>query len=153
MKTDRPSLSLVAGLFTTSDGTSYYVTTDQSGNVKIDAAFASTPGTQVYRYSTGGDPQLNGAGHSGMESASVVAVAVTVAVTVAVAVAVALVFVVALAVVVVCFSSSLAEGSPDVERDANACGALCVKGHRMEYCHGRKESSTKAFMSLPGLRR
>jgi hypothetical protein len=149
VKTDRPSLSLVAGLFTTSDGTSYYVTTDQSGNVKIDAAFASTPGTQVYRYSTGGDPQLNGAGHSGMESASVVAVVVTVAV----AVAVALVFVVALAVVVVCFSSALAEGSPDVERDANGCGALCVKGHRMEYCHERKESSTKAFMSLPGLRR
>jgi len=151
VKTDRPSLSLVAGLFTTSDGTSYYVTTDQSGNVKIDAAFASTSGTQVYRYSTGGDPQLNGAGHSGMESASVVAVVVTV--TVAVAVAVALVFVVALAVVVVCFSSALAEGSPDVERDANGCGALCVKGHRMEYCHERKESSTKAFMSLPGLRR
>jgi hypothetical protein len=49
---------------TTSDGTNFYVTTDQAGNFNIDGAFACTPGTQVYLYSTGGDPQLNGFGTS-----------------------------------------------------------------------------------------
>jgi hypothetical protein len=54
-------LTNVSGV-TTSDGTNYYVTTDQAGNFTIDVAFACTPGTQVYLYSTGGDPQLNGYG-------------------------------------------------------------------------------------------
>ncbi|WP_158820358.1 NHL repeat-containing protein [Granulicella sp. S156] len=47
---------------TTSDGTNFYVTTDVAGNFNIDGAFACTPGTQIYLYSTGGDPQLNGIG-------------------------------------------------------------------------------------------
>ena len=56
---------------TTSDGTNFYVTTDQAGNFNIDGAFACTPGTQVYLYSTGGDPQLNGFGtSSGANSAA-----------------------------------------------------------------------------------
>jgi hypothetical protein len=56
-------LTNVSGI-TTSDGTNYYVTTDQAGNFNIDVAFACTPGTQVYLYATGGDPQLNGFGTS-----------------------------------------------------------------------------------------
>ena len=40
----------------------YYVTTDTFGNFNINGAFACTPNTQVYLYSTGGDPQLTGVG-------------------------------------------------------------------------------------------
>jgi hypothetical protein len=56
---------------TTSDGTNFYVTTDQAGNFDINGAFACTPGTQVYLYSIGGDPQLSGFGtSSGANSAA-----------------------------------------------------------------------------------
>ena len=40
----------------------FYVTTDVFGNFDINGAFACTPNTQVYLYSTGGDPQVNGVG-------------------------------------------------------------------------------------------
>jgi len=71
--TSNASKSLLTNLsgVTTSDGTNYYVTTDQAGNFNIDGAFACTPGTQIYLYSTGGDPQLNGYGtSSGANSAA-----------------------------------------------------------------------------------
>ena len=58
------SLLTAATGVTTSDGTNFYVTTDQAGDFNIDGAFACTPGTEVYLYSTGGDPQLNGFGTS-----------------------------------------------------------------------------------------
>lgn len=65
------SLLTASSGVTTSDGTNYYVTTNQAGNFNIDGAFACTPGTQVYLYSTGGDPQLNGYGTtSGSNSAA-----------------------------------------------------------------------------------
>ena len=65
------SLLTAASGVTTSDGTNYYVTTDQAGDFNIDGAFACTPGTEVYLYSTGGDPQLNGFGtSSGANSAA-----------------------------------------------------------------------------------
>jgi len=62
--TTNASTSLLTSLsgVTTSDGTNFYVTTDAAGNFNIDGAFACTPGTQIYLYSTGGDPQLNGFG-------------------------------------------------------------------------------------------
>jgi len=64
--TSNASKSLLTNLsgVTTSDGTNYYVTTDQAGNFNIDGAFACTPGTQIYLYSVSGDPQLNGYGTS-----------------------------------------------------------------------------------------
>ena len=71
--TSNASKSLLTNLsgVTTSDGTNYYVTTDQAGNFNIDGAFACTPGTQIYLYSIGGDPQLNGYGtSSGANSAA-----------------------------------------------------------------------------------
>ena len=40
----------------------FYVITDEAGNFDIHGAFACTPNTQVYLYSTGGDPQVNGVG-------------------------------------------------------------------------------------------
>ncbi|WP_158820962.1 NHL repeat-containing protein [Granulicella sp. S156] len=40
----------------------FYVTTDPYGNFDINGAFACTPNTQVYLYSIGGDPQVNGVG-------------------------------------------------------------------------------------------
>jgi len=40
----------------------FYVITDVYGNFDIDGAFACTPNTQVYLYSAGGDPQVNGVG-------------------------------------------------------------------------------------------
>ena len=40
----------------------FYVTTDVYGNFDINGAFACTPNTQVYLYSVGGDPQVNGVG-------------------------------------------------------------------------------------------
>jgi len=40
----------------------FYVITDEAGNFDINGAFACTPNTQVYLYSTGGDPQVNGIG-------------------------------------------------------------------------------------------
>ena len=40
----------------------FYVTTDPYGNFDIHGAFACTPNTQVYLYSIGGDPQVNGVG-------------------------------------------------------------------------------------------
>jgi streptogramin lyase len=43
----------------------FYVTTDTGGNFNINGAFACTSGQQVYLYSTGGDPQLNGVGVAG----------------------------------------------------------------------------------------
>jgi hypothetical protein len=43
----------------------HYVTTDAGGNFEINGAFACTPNTQVYLYSTGGNPQLSGTGASG----------------------------------------------------------------------------------------
>ena len=38
----------------------FYVTTDAAGNFDINGAYACTPNTQVYLYSVGGDPQVNG---------------------------------------------------------------------------------------------
>jgi len=43
----------------------FYVTTDVNGSFDIKGAFACTPSTQVYLYSTGGDPQLAGKGVAG----------------------------------------------------------------------------------------
>jgi len=43
----------------------FYVTTDVNGSFNINGAFACTPNTQVYLYSTGGDPQLGGKGIAG----------------------------------------------------------------------------------------
>jgi len=43
----------------------FYVTTDAGGNFDINGAFACTPNTQVYLYSSGGDPQLGGEGVAG----------------------------------------------------------------------------------------
>ena len=43
----------------------FYVTTDAGGNFDINGAFACTPNTQVYLYSTGGDPQSGGIGVAG----------------------------------------------------------------------------------------
>ena len=43
----------------------FYVTTDAGGNFDINGAYACTPNTQVYLYSSGGDPQLNGEGVAG----------------------------------------------------------------------------------------
>ena len=43
----------------------FYVTTDAGGNFDINGAFACRPNTQVYLYSTSGDPQLAGAGVAG----------------------------------------------------------------------------------------
>ena len=43
----------------------FYVTTDVNGNFSINGAFACSSGQQVYLYSTGGDPQLNGVGVAG----------------------------------------------------------------------------------------
>ena len=40
----------------------FYVTTDINGNFEINGAYACTPNTQVYLYSVGGDPQVNGVG-------------------------------------------------------------------------------------------
>ncbi|MBB5062839.1 NHL repeat-containing protein [Granulicella mallensis] len=40
----------------------FYVTTDTFGNFNINGSFACTPNTQVYLYSSGGDPQLTGVG-------------------------------------------------------------------------------------------
>ena len=40
----------------------FYVITDVYGNFDIHGAFACTPNTQVYLYSIGGDPQVNGVG-------------------------------------------------------------------------------------------
>jgi streptogramin lyase len=49
----------------------FYVTTDVYGNFDINGAFACTPNTQVYLYSIGGDPQVNGVGTpSGANSAA-----------------------------------------------------------------------------------
>jgi len=49
----------------------FYVTTDVYGNFDINGAFACTPNTQVYLYSVGGDPQVNGVGTpSGANSAA-----------------------------------------------------------------------------------
>ena len=42
----------------------FYVTTDPYGNFEINGAYACTPNTQVYLYSVGGDPQVNGVGTS-----------------------------------------------------------------------------------------
>ena len=42
----------------------FYVTTDAYGNFDINGAYACTPNTQVYLYSVGGDPQVNGVGTS-----------------------------------------------------------------------------------------
>jgi streptogramin lyase len=55
-------LTNTAGVTTVDGNGNYYVTTDQAGDFTIDVSFACTPGTQVYLYSTGGDPQLNGFG-------------------------------------------------------------------------------------------
>jgi hypothetical protein len=60
--TDSVSLLTDAPGVTLSDGSRYYVTTDQNGNFNIDGAFACTPGTQVYLYSIGGDAQFTGTG-------------------------------------------------------------------------------------------
>jgi streptogramin lyase len=63
-------LTSVKGV-TVSDGTNFYVTTNQSGAFNIKGSFACTPGAQVYLYATGGDPQLNGIGiSSGSNSAA-----------------------------------------------------------------------------------
>ena len=43
----------------------FYVTTDAAGNFDINGAFACSPGTEVYLYSAGGDPQLAGIGVAG----------------------------------------------------------------------------------------
>ena len=56
-------LTSVKGV-TVSDGTNFYVTTDQKGSFNIKGSFACTPGAQVYLYAAGGDPQLNGVGTS-----------------------------------------------------------------------------------------
>lgn len=58
------SISLLTNVpgVTISDGTNFYVTTDQAGTFNIDGAFACSPGTQVYLYSVGGDPQYTGYG-------------------------------------------------------------------------------------------
>ena len=40
----------------------FYVITDEAGNFDINGAYACTPNTQVYLYSVGGDPQVNGIG-------------------------------------------------------------------------------------------
>ena len=40
----------------------FYVVTDEAGNFEINGAYACTPNTQVYLYSVGGDPQVNGIG-------------------------------------------------------------------------------------------
>ena len=43
----------------------FYVTTDTEGSFDINGAFSCTPNTQVYLYSTGGDPQVGGEGVAG----------------------------------------------------------------------------------------
>ena len=49
----------------------FYVVTDEAGNFDINGAYACTPSTQVYLYSVGGDPQVNGIGTpSGANSAA-----------------------------------------------------------------------------------
>ena len=49
----------------------FYVITDEAGNFDINGAYACTPNTQVYLYSVGGDPQVNGVGTpSGANSAA-----------------------------------------------------------------------------------
>ena len=54
----------------------HYVTTDADGNFAINGAFACTPKTQVYLYSTGGNPQLNGVGVVGTANAAATLLAV-----------------------------------------------------------------------------
>ena len=54
---------LTAATGNSADGNgNFYVVTDAYGNFDINGAFACTPNTQVYLYSTGGDPQVNGVG-------------------------------------------------------------------------------------------
>ena len=54
---------LTAATGNAADGNgNFYVTTDVFGNFDIHGAFSCTPNTQVYLYSTGGDPQVNGVG-------------------------------------------------------------------------------------------
>ena len=55
------STSLLTAATGNTDGNGlHYVTTDAAGNFEINGAFACTPNTQVYLYSSGGDPQLGG---------------------------------------------------------------------------------------------
>jgi streptogramin lyase len=57
---------LTAATGNPADGSgNFYVTTDTGGNFDINGAFACTPNTQVYLYSSGGDPQLGGEGVAG----------------------------------------------------------------------------------------
>jgi hypothetical protein len=69
-------LTNTAGVTTVDGNGNYYVTTDVQGNFEIDVSFACTPGTQVYLYSTGGDPQLNGSGTSSGNNAAATLLAV-----------------------------------------------------------------------------
>jgi hypothetical protein len=54
----------------------FYVTTDAQGSFDIHGAFACTPNTQVYLYSTGGDPQLGGIGVAGTPNSAATLLAV-----------------------------------------------------------------------------
>jgi len=54
----------------------FYVTTDAGGNFDINGAFSCTPNTQVYLYSSGGDPQLGGIGVAGTPNSAATLMAV-----------------------------------------------------------------------------
>ena len=64
---DNASASLLtAATGNPADGNgNFYVTTDAGGSFDINGAFSCTPNTQVYLYSTGGDPQVGGEGVAG----------------------------------------------------------------------------------------
>jgi sugar lactone lactonase YvrE len=54
----------------------FYVTTDEGGNFEINESFTCTPNTQVYLYSSGGDPQLGGLGVAGTSNSAATLMAV-----------------------------------------------------------------------------
>ena len=54
----------------------HYVITDAEGNFDIHGDFACTPKTQVYLYSTGGNPQLSGVGVAGTSNSAATLLAV-----------------------------------------------------------------------------
>ena len=54
----------------------FYVVTDAGGNFDINGAFSCTPNTQVYLYSTGGDPQVGGEGVAGTPNSAATLMAV-----------------------------------------------------------------------------
>ena len=52
----------------------FYVVTDAAGNFDINGAYACTPNTQIYLYSIGGDPQINGTPSGANSAATLMAV-------------------------------------------------------------------------------